>query len=696
MQEERPVHLGSKRWWPRSFVRQRPRALPLTRPQRLLLFAVIVVTLMIYSTIHDHDNHKISSNCNSSVVVSGKEIVAQRDTWTLIGENDTVDAGMHIRIDMTTGEKWVKQITNDNNNDHHRDESTAVVVTGEDEGISDHEEETEVYVDGENRAARMELPKQITYNDNTFENEQAQPEPKYDYDMMYRTLRKLPVEEQIRMQLPLEYVVADDFAQSNDTATTRQHRQQFETRLRYIWEQRQKELLELEIADFPQILKEYIADLQTYTAQLKQPPSNVDDDEDPMYKPSDHNNENGLQTRISHNHIISILQELEYQLQDIDLTRDFHTLQGWKLLVSLLWPLSNQTNSGLNNSSHITYTATSITMYQQHEVQMYTAWVIGTALKHIPEFHTFAIEPIPIILSSLKNATAAITTTTALDITVQQIQTSYEEYVRMMAVKRQSPPQRQITNETTTAGDINSILKLLQTKLLRFLYCLGSLLRGNYHAQYRLLESSINVSPPSSQQELDVMIPSINLLQEFMDRVLLPSLQQVYHFEVVRSFTTANNQSTSSNASSSDSTIVTTSPDLEQKHIDFLYKFVQRSLNVVLDCLNEIQSNVNDNDENLKWSLRHTNPAQYQHLQKIYQHWHAILCTTTSSAELTRMDTEDRILRYHHSENSRFTDFHSFLSAPISSMDHGNELVEIRSTIRSILGHCPSTIDRTS
>ncbi len=678
MQEERLVQLGSERWRPRSLVRQRPRAPPLTRPQRLLLLAVIVVTLMIYSTIL------------GSVMVSGKEIVAQRDTWTLIGENDTVDAGMHIRIDMTTGEKWVKQITNDNDNDQHSEESTAVVVTKADEGISDHEEQAEVHVDGENRAAKMQLPKQIIYNDNTFENKQAQNEPKYDYDMMYRTLQKLPVEEQIRMQLPLEYVATDDFTLSNDTATTKQQRRQFETQLRYIWEQRQKELLELEIADFPLILKGYIADLQTYTTQLKQPPSNVDDDEDTMHKPSDHNQENGSQTLISHNHIISILQELEYQLQDIDLTRDFHTLQGWKLLVSLLWPLSNQTNAGLNNSSNIASTATSITMYQQHEVQMYTAWVIGTALKHIPEFHTFAIEPIPIILSLIKNATTATTTTTALDITVQQIQTSYEAYVQTLAVRHRILPQQQITNETSTAGDINSILKLLQTKLLRFIYCLGSLLRGNYHAQHRLLESSINVSPPSSQQALNDIMSSINLLQEFMNRVLLPSLQQIYHYEVVLSFTTANNQSTSSNASSSNSTIVTTSPDLEQKHIDFLYKFVQRSLNIVSDCLNEIQSNVNDDNENPKWSLQYTNPAQYQHLQKIYQRWHAALCTTTSTAaESTRINAEERILRYHHSENSSIMDFNSFLSAPTSSMDHGNELEEIRSTVRSILGHCP-------
>ena len=41
--------------------------------------------------------------------VQSKEVEATSE-WTLLGENDTVAAGMHVRMDLTTGEKWVKTI----------------------------------------------------------------------------------------------------------------------------------------------------------------------------------------------------------------------------------------------------------------------------------------------------------------------------------------------------------------------------------------------------------------------------------------------------------------------------------------------------------------------------------------------------------------------------------------------------------
>lgn len=39
--------------------------------------------------------------------VQGKELVATHE-WQRIGPNDTLPAGMEIRIDMTTGEKWAR------------------------------------------------------------------------------------------------------------------------------------------------------------------------------------------------------------------------------------------------------------------------------------------------------------------------------------------------------------------------------------------------------------------------------------------------------------------------------------------------------------------------------------------------------------------------------------------------------------
>jgi hypothetical protein len=43
------------------------------------------------------------------VVVESREIVATR-SWQLLGENDTKPVGLHVRMDMTTGEKWARLV----------------------------------------------------------------------------------------------------------------------------------------------------------------------------------------------------------------------------------------------------------------------------------------------------------------------------------------------------------------------------------------------------------------------------------------------------------------------------------------------------------------------------------------------------------------------------------------------------------
>ena len=726
-----------------------------------LLFLIVLLQYLV----NTGTTHRLSLRS----VVSGKEIVAQRDTWTLIGENDTVDAGMHIRIDMTTGEKWVKQLTDDDDgNDttehskttdskqqqqqQHRtvsppESSTAVVVVvaESESGNSDNtvqtnsqREQTELTMNGEDSTGNRDtkilpLPKQIIYNDNTTttttssSSDTTQPpkntmeSPKYDYDMMYRTLRKLPMEEQIRMQLPTEYVPdtatttmeeLSSTQSSNSTAMKQQQRRhEFETQLRYIWEQRQKELLEFEVADLPQILKQYISDMRQYITLSSSPPHSPSklvssDTTDPTNGNTTHhsaaaadnsnkNNKNTTDDEISHRHMISILQELEYQLQDIDLTRDFHTLQGWNLLVSLLsstnvsFSRTTQNNNSHTHTSHHTsmdsIVTTNTRQYQeQHEVQMYTAWVIGTALKHIPEFHTYAIEPIRVVVPSINTTTTTTTiTTTTLDLVLEQIRTSYMEYVHWVTTHSgNSSPQQETNTE-----DIDVILKLLQTKLLRLVYCLGSLLRGNYHAQQHiLLSNAISHHQQTSATVEDEL--SVNALQQLMNNVIVPSLHQIHHHELVISLTTTN---TSSSRSSDNSTAITTFPELQQQHIDFVYKFIQRSLNVISDCLMEIQSNVNDDNDNPKWNLQHTNPTQYQQLQTIYALWQGTLCKTASVAEskATPLTAEERLLRYHRSDNDTILDLKSFLSSPISSTNHQYKIEELQSTIGVILDHCP-------
>jgi len=45
-------------------------------------------------------------------VVQSKEIIATNE-WQLIKEGDTVPAGLHIRMDLSTGEKWAKLVSDD-------------------------------------------------------------------------------------------------------------------------------------------------------------------------------------------------------------------------------------------------------------------------------------------------------------------------------------------------------------------------------------------------------------------------------------------------------------------------------------------------------------------------------------------------------------------------------------------------------
>lgn len=66
--------------------------------------------------------------------------------------------------------------------------------------------------------------------------------------------------------------------------------------------------------------------------------------------------------------VIEALRDLEDHLTDIDMARDFHTLGGWPILTSLLQPQNSL------------------------EIRELSAWVIGTAVKNVPEFHGWLLE----------------------------------------------------------------------------------------------------------------------------------------------------------------------------------------------------------------------------------------------------------------------------------------------------------------
>jgi nucleotide exchange factor SIL1 len=467
----------------------------------------------------------------STTMVNAKEIEVTNE-WTLLGENDTIPAGMHIRIDMTTGEKWVKLM--DNEEEDERITETATFTTTSSVAIIQADGSfvstgtttttTTTTTSTENSSDSDNSTKKTT----THPNQQKQ--HKYDYEMMHRTLSKLPLEEQERMgglpQLPLQHQEQDEHQhqqqeqqqQQQGSSTlkltsrfTPDERQRFETRMTQLWLQRQEELRQFEIEsvmNMPELLKDRIQRLRVYyqdpITQLQEIQStNLQHTKD--YQSSSSSSVSSEQQQQQQQeldeeqaklgnpvtHIISVLQDLEYQLSDIDMARDFHTLGGWQLLVALisdqvhnpvlpLSPVANHSSSTTTSTATDTTTTTTRNpMFpmrltaQKHAVQAHAAWTVGSVIKNTEEFFPYAIEPISlsVLIPGSSTATTTITsTTTAIDLLIDLF----------------LQPHR----------DENSWeIRLLQSKAI---YGIGSLLRGNRLAQLHLCRSSSTSSTSST------------------------------------------------------------------------------------------------------------------------------------------------------------------------------------------------------
>lgn len=239
-------------------------------------------------------------------LASSREIEATHE-WQVVGENDTVAAGMHVRMDLSTGEKWVKLMPDDG-------------------GVQSSEATIEP-------SGALQVMKEKS---------------DYDYIRMHETLQKLPPDEKERMGGIPEIPEKGGWASLTDA-----QRQLVEDRLAEIWEQRQEELRALsedELADLPQLLKDRISSIRAY---LDHEP--VDD-------------------------LVATLEDLEFHLTDIDMARDFHTLGGWPMLVSLLCDEVHGTNETLLSDAIAVQTA--------------AAWAMGTAVKNTGEFVPFAVEDV--------------------------------------------------------------------------------------------------------------------------------------------------------------------------------------------------------------------------------------------------------------------------------------------------------------
>jgi len=410
----------------------------------VLLQLVLVVLLLC----HHHHPH-------------AKEIAATNE-WQLLDVNDTVPAGLHIRMDMTTGEKWAKLMDDDDddddesnnsndNNDNNRVTSAAAAASTT--------TSVQVMPDG---VIRDDVVDDVDDNN---KGKKKNDEIEYNYEAMHRTFSKLPLEEQERMggipQLPSD---DKDNGSSSSSSSSNKHlsRAEYERRMKEIWDRRQAELRAFEeenVAEMPDIMKQMIARIQEY---LKKPYGRL----------------SGM---------VSVLEELEYQLTDLDMTRDFHTLGGWPLLSSLISDRvhnidDNNNNPVLSSGNSSAAMSMSPQEYWQnfvYQVQTNAAWAMGTAVKNIEEFTPWAVEEVSIGGSMDNNnnnysSNGTTTTTTPLDLLVLQLERSFE---------KQLPIQDHPSSSKLTS---NILIKKLQQKLL---YAIGAMLRGNRIAQFHLCQS---------------------------------------------------------------------------------------------------------------------------------------------------------------------------------------------------------------
>lgn len=372
------------------------------------------------------------------------EVVATNE-WTLLGENDTIAAGMHVRMDLEKGERWVKLPEED------EDGSATVSVDG-----------------------AVAVSETGTTDDEVVELQ-------YDFEMMYRTLSQLPKEERDRMELP-------ELPEGATVASlTGASREEFESRMKTIWEMRQEQLRTFEeenVADLPGIL---IARIQNIKEYLMDPYGSLvllD-----LEAPSEEDNPR---------HIVAVLEDLEYLLTDVDMSRDFHTLGGWPLLASLLSDTVHQSSN---------HTLTQELTEKMHVLQSRAAWALGTAVKNTGEFSPFAVETIQVQNEK----------TTALDLLLQQM--------------------------SACATDDSLVVRQKEQKLL---YALGAMLRGNRRAQIHFgaesgpavlgkrLEAALADGSPSA---LKLAKRVLTLAYDIVSDITLhPSTSEQVDLEIAKSF----------------------------------------------------------------------------------------------------------------------------------------------------------------
>ena len=441
-----------------------------------MFLAVLFVILLVPTTTF------LSETFSVPPFACAKELVATRE-WQEVKEGDTIPKGLHVRMDFKTGTKWVKLLEEEETAHEMTATEVAPIIStaGSVTATTSRATSSKDSVSGPKitQLTNLELtPEASAKITNTILDQEKQRTANYiqsvaslndfehghhdnelDYEMMYRALQSLP-EGELGMDLP------PSLPDENESSI---NRQEFEATIRDIWRSRQELLKRMEddhLANIPDLIQDRVKFLEGY-----------------IVLPVEHLRHTilsrGKEESEAPDNIISVLEDLEFHVADIDMARDFHSMGGLPLLVSLLTDsihgLDRATNEAiqftmegeLNNSTSTISHSEGFELKQETldyleqmqetiwKVQSLACWTIGTAVKNTEEFWGWALEDFSDLTSN---------TSLGSDQSIQDV-----NLVSILTTKMK---------DTIPLGSSQSFMKLKQKEI----YALGSILRGNRKA----------------------------------------------------------------------------------------------------------------------------------------------------------------------------------------------------------------------
>ena len=369
-----------------------------------------------------------------------------------------------MRVDLSTGEKWAKLPSDDENGEEN---IKAAAVENDDDERGDRQKKVNVATIDASGALTI-VPDDDKSSDDGKAQEQSTASK--DYTMMHRVMSHLPPEE-------LESFGGLPALPSTDSSTTKltaQELKEFETKMELLWQHRQEELQKFQdsIADLPKILQERIGTIKEYLMESGKLEELLtrrlsDKDDDNMNEDDD-----GIA-----NNVLKALQDLEFQLSDVDMARDFHTLGGWPYLIALL----DDTLHHVNNYNYELEGADLAALRSLvYEIQALAATTIGTAVSNLGEFRSWALEDVSSTINELRKPVEREMEKkemTALSHLTQVFKTELDQRTEAMAGGTMA------VESVPSSSNTIAKAKSQATYKLRAIYGLGSLIRGNPTAQ---------------------------------------------------------------------------------------------------------------------------------------------------------------------------------------------------------------------